>query len=168
MHIPCTMISVQDGNRGRHYVFVPYDCFYHVYDQAGMYKCAVQEKVDWILTMGDSQEREFVAIMKNINGSKAVGSATKFENVLCDPLRRIRVWSMRMPNLNRTTHAATCLHVLTVMQRCVTHSRVRRCLRTYRYCHYLYPSVSSCLFAPSSPPHCRLTSSCTTPPTTCA
>ena len=41
--------------------------------------CAMRKKVNWIHAMGDSQQREFVAIMKMIEGSD--GPATgKFEN----------------------------------------------------------------------------------------
>ena len=58
---------------------MPYSCYYHVYDREGLYRCAAETKTDWILTMGDSQEREFVAVMKNINGSTE--DATKFEDV---------------------------------------------------------------------------------------
>ena len=76
-------MRVQDGDRSRHWVFVPYDCYYHVYDREGLYRCAAETKTEWILTMGDSQEREFVAIMKNINGSHE--DATKFEDVRRDP-----------------------------------------------------------------------------------
>ncbi len=60
-------------------MYVPYDCYYHVYDKEALYKCAAETHTDWILAMGDSQEREFVAIMKNINGS--LDDATKFEEV---------------------------------------------------------------------------------------
>ena len=60
-------------------MWVPYDCYYHIYDKADLYRCAAETKTDWILTMGDSQEREFVAVMKNINGS--MDDATKFEDV---------------------------------------------------------------------------------------
>lgn len=44
-----------------------------------MFECTVKEKINWIHTMGDSQEREFVASMKTVNND--TGSATKFENV---------------------------------------------------------------------------------------
>jgi hypothetical protein len=62
-------------------VYVPYDCYYHVYDKEALYKCAAATHTDWVLAMGDSQEREFVAVMKNINGS--LDDATKFEDVRC-------------------------------------------------------------------------------------
>ena len=76
----CAYVPLQqNGDKSRHWVWVPYDCYYHLYDQAGLYRCAAETKTDWIATMGDSQEREFVAIMKNTNGSKEI--ATKFEDV---------------------------------------------------------------------------------------
>ena len=77
--VVCAACACQDGDRSRHWVFVPYDCYYHVYDKAALYKCAAATNVSWVLAMGDSQEREFVAIMKNINGS--LEDATKFEDV---------------------------------------------------------------------------------------
>ncbi len=60
-------------------MWVPFDCYYHLYDRDELYRCAAETDTKWILAMGDSQEREFVAIMKNINGSKEI--ATKFEEV---------------------------------------------------------------------------------------
>jgi hypothetical protein len=74
-----TAFLSQNGDTSRHWVFVPYDCYYHLYDREGLYRCAAETNTNWILSMGDSQEREFVAIMKNINGS--MESATKFEEV---------------------------------------------------------------------------------------
>ncbi len=74
-------MRVQDGDRSRHWVFVPYDCYYHVYDRDALYRCAAATNTDWVLAMGDSQEREFVAVMKNLNGSRE--DATKFEDVRC-------------------------------------------------------------------------------------
>ena len=61
----------------RDWVWVPYDCYYHLYSRKDVYKCAADTGIDWIHTMGDSQEREFVAHMKMMNGS--VEEATKFE-----------------------------------------------------------------------------------------
>ena len=58
-------------------MFVPYDCYYHLYNKDSLYQCAAATDVKWILTMGDSQEREFVGVMKNMNGS--THRATKFE-----------------------------------------------------------------------------------------
>ena len=74
-------MCVQDGDRSRHWVFVPYDCYYHVYDRDALYRCAAATNTEWVLAMGDSQEREFVALMKTLNGSRGV--VTKFEQVCC-------------------------------------------------------------------------------------
>ena len=43
-----------------------------------MYACAAKKDVKWIHAMGDSQQREFVAVMKMFNGTQI--EATKFEN----------------------------------------------------------------------------------------
>ena len=77
--IRCDSSDLQDGDKSRHWVFVPYDCYYVIYNKESLYKCAAATDTKWILAMGDSQEREFVAIMKNINGSRE--AATKFEDV---------------------------------------------------------------------------------------
>ena len=61
----------------RDWVWVPYDCYYHLYSREDAYACGEKTGIDWIHTMGDSQEREFVAHMKMMNGS--VEEATKFE-----------------------------------------------------------------------------------------
>jgi hypothetical protein len=58
---------------------VPYDCYYHMYSKKDVHACAVREKVKWLVAMGDSQEREFIAMMKMMNGT--VEEATKFESV---------------------------------------------------------------------------------------
>ncbi len=76
-------LALQNGDTSRHWVFVPYDCYYHMYDRQGLYRCAAETNTNWILAMGDSQEREFVAVMKNINGSTE--AATKFEDVRLVP-----------------------------------------------------------------------------------
>ena len=67
------------GDTSRHWTFVPYTCYYHLYDKSTLYQCAAATDTKWILTMGDSQEREFVGVMKNSNGSRL--PATKFEHV---------------------------------------------------------------------------------------
>jgi hypothetical protein len=69
----------QDGSLSRHWLWVPYDCYYHMYTREDMLECTAKENINWIHTMGDSQEREFVASMKTVNND--TGSATKFENV---------------------------------------------------------------------------------------
>ncbi len=78
-------MMLQSGSRERHWMFVPYDCYYHLYDRDGLYQCAAATNTKWIFTMGDSQEREFVGVMKNMNGS--THPATKFEHVRQCPLR---------------------------------------------------------------------------------
>ncbi len=50
-------------------MWVPYTCYYHLYSRDDLYACAERTGVDWILTMGDSQEREFVAQLKFMNSS---------------------------------------------------------------------------------------------------
>jgi hypothetical protein len=60
-------------------VFVPYDCYYHMYNRDDLNRCAAKEGVEWIHAMGDSQEREVIAMLKMINGSNH--DATKFEQV---------------------------------------------------------------------------------------
>jgi hypothetical protein len=56
-------------------------------------RCAAQSNIDWIVAMGDSQEREFVGMMKNYNGSKQ--PATKFPSV-CTSLK-----CLNMPHVFR-------------------------------------------------------------------
>jgi hypothetical protein len=73
---------MQSGDTSRHWVFVPYECYYHMYDKADLYRCAESNDIDWIVAMGDSQEREFVGMMKNYNGSQL--PATKFASVSSD------------------------------------------------------------------------------------
>ena len=58
-------------------MWVPYTCYYHLYSRDDVYRCAETDKLDWILAMGDSQEREFVAHFKMMNGT--VKETTKFE-----------------------------------------------------------------------------------------
>jgi hypothetical protein len=74
---PFWRVGLQDGNPSRNWVWVPYDCYYHLYSRDDVYNCAQKTGIDWIHTMGDSQEREFIAHMKMMNGS--VTSTTKFE-----------------------------------------------------------------------------------------
>ncbi len=75
--LQCLLVAVQDGSKDRLWVWVPYDCYYHLYSRADTYTCANKTGVDWILTMGDSQEREFIAQLKMMNGS--VQDTAKFE-----------------------------------------------------------------------------------------
>jgi hypothetical protein len=64
------------------WVWVPYACYYHLYSKEDLYSCASKKNVSWIHTQGDSQEREFVSMMKQVNGSKL--TVTKYEFVrLC-------------------------------------------------------------------------------------
>ena len=63
----------------RAWVWVPYDCYYHLYDKTDLYRCAAQENVGWIHAMGDSQEREFVSMLKQVNGSEI--TVTKYMSV---------------------------------------------------------------------------------------
>jgi hypothetical protein len=69
--------SSQDGNTRRNWIFVPYDCYYHLYSKENVYSCAQKTGVDWIHSVGDSQEREFVASFNMMNSS--VVGAKKFE-----------------------------------------------------------------------------------------
>lgn len=57
-------------------MWVPYDCYYHLYSKEDLYYCAAQDDVRWIHAMGDSQEREFVSMFKLVNGSTQ--SVTKY------------------------------------------------------------------------------------------
>ena len=63
----------------RTWVWVPYTCYYHLYDKAALYSCAVKDDVKWIHAQGDSQEREFVSMLKTVNGSDA--TYTKYQAV---------------------------------------------------------------------------------------
>ncbi len=50
-----------------------------MYSRDDVYRCAAKDNLKWLVAMGDSQEREFIAMMKMINGT--VEAATKFESV---------------------------------------------------------------------------------------
>lgn len=75
---PHAVVAVQDGSKDRSWLWVPYNCYYHLYSRDDTYTCAKKTGVDWILTMGDSQEREFIAQLKMMNGT--VQDTTKFED----------------------------------------------------------------------------------------
>ncbi len=61
------------------WIWVPHTCYYHLYDKQDLYTCAVKKDVDWIHAMGDSQEREFVSMLKMVNGSET--TYTKYDSV---------------------------------------------------------------------------------------
>jgi hypothetical protein len=69
----------QDVYVAKVWVWVPYSCYYHLYSKEELYSCAAKKKVSWIHTQGDSQEREFVSMMKQLNGSSI--SQTKYDQV---------------------------------------------------------------------------------------
>ena len=56
---------------------MPYTCYYHWYSKADLARCAQATNVDWVHTMGDSQEREFVAQLMMINAD--VRTVMKFD-----------------------------------------------------------------------------------------
>lgn len=58
-----------DGSVKKDWVWVPYDCYHHLYSKTDIYGCASKLDIDWIHAMGDSQEREFVSVLKMVNGS---------------------------------------------------------------------------------------------------
>jgi hypothetical protein len=58
-----------EGSEKRDWVWVPHDCYHHLYSKQDLYGCAAKTDVAWIHAMGDSQEREFVSVLKMINGS---------------------------------------------------------------------------------------------------
>lgn len=60
----------------RVWVWVPHDCYHHLYDKEDLYRCAAADDVSWIHAMGDSQERELVSMLKQVNGSLI--TATKY------------------------------------------------------------------------------------------
>jgi hypothetical protein len=51
------------------WVWVPYTCYYHLYSKEDLFNCAKRANIDWIHTIGDSQQREFVSMLKQVNGS---------------------------------------------------------------------------------------------------
>ena len=61
------------------WVWTPYTCYYHLYSKADLYACAARTDTSWIHTWGDSQEREFVSMLKLVNGSQH--TITKYEQV---------------------------------------------------------------------------------------
>ncbi len=98
-------------------MWVPYTCYYHLYSRDDLYACAERTGVDWILSMGDSQEREFVAQLKNINGS--VHDTTKFEQVdfIMHGSHSLRVtWQFYMSSLQWTNLTLHTRHFSTDQQ----------------------------------------------------
>lgn len=53
----------------RHWVFVPFECYYHLYTIADVSCCAAENNLRWTLVMGDSPVREIFGNMLNFNGS---------------------------------------------------------------------------------------------------
>ena len=45
----------QDGTRERRWMWVPYACYYHLYNKESLFQCAAASNVSWIVDMGDSQ-----------------------------------------------------------------------------------------------------------------
>jgi hypothetical protein len=63
-------------------MWVPYTCYHHMYSKEDVLRCANDTGVNWIHIMGDSQEREFVSMLKKANGTVGtVGAAAKFMQV---------------------------------------------------------------------------------------
>jgi hypothetical protein len=75
----CDMVFRQKSYPSREWMWVPYTCYYHMYSKHDLYTCANETGVNWIHVMGDSQEREFVSMLKKANGT--LGIATKFFQV---------------------------------------------------------------------------------------
>ena len=61
------------------WLYIPHDCYFHMFSKEDIYTCGGRDKVDWIHAMGDSQEREFVSMMKMVNGS--TDTYTKYQAV---------------------------------------------------------------------------------------
>jgi hypothetical protein len=53
----------------RHWVFVPFTCYYHLYSIQEAGCCAADRKVLWSLIMGDSPIRELFGNLLNFNGT---------------------------------------------------------------------------------------------------
>jgi len=53
----------------RHWVFVPFECYYHLYTISEVSCCATENNLKWTLVMGDSPVREIFGNMLNFNGS---------------------------------------------------------------------------------------------------
>jgi hypothetical protein len=63
-------VSAMDWNGAtRHWVFVPFSCYYHLYAIQDVGCCAARLGVKWALVMGDSPVREIFGNMLNFNGS---------------------------------------------------------------------------------------------------
>ena len=77
--IECACVLVQHFWLARTWLWVPYSCYYHLFSKSDLYRCADTEKVSWIHAMGDSQEREFVSMLKMVNGSEQ--TYTKYQAV---------------------------------------------------------------------------------------
>ena len=78
----CVMV-LQDGDKSRDWVWVPYTCYYHYYSKADMAVCANRTGLKWLHAAGDSQQREFIAHLKMVHLGDAV-QAAKFEQVWVD------------------------------------------------------------------------------------
>jgi DNA polymerase II small subunit/DNA polymerase delta subunit B len=73
---------MQDVYVAKVWVWVPYSCYYHLYSKEELYSCAAKKKVSWIHTQGDSQEREFVSMMKMTNNSVDGVEPGRYEEVM--------------------------------------------------------------------------------------
>ena len=49
------------------WVWVPYTCYYHWYSKGDAIRCADATNTSWVVTIGDSQPREFMAAMIELN-----------------------------------------------------------------------------------------------------
>ncbi len=78
----CFVCDVQfEEVQKNNWVYVPHDCYHHLYSKNDFYGCSVKSGVNWIHAMGDSQEREVVSVIKMLNGS--LTSTTKYIAVGC-------------------------------------------------------------------------------------
>ena len=56
----CTGILPRGDQRPR-WLWVPYDCYYHVFSQDDIGSCAASQQLQWLHVMGDEQQSSFLA-----------------------------------------------------------------------------------------------------------
>ena len=55
-----SVISQQNEKSNEKFIWIPYQCFLHFYDENNFKKCALKKEINWIHVIGDSLTREFI------------------------------------------------------------------------------------------------------------
>ena len=55
-----SVISQQNEKSNEKFIWIPYQCFLHFYDENNFKKCTLEKEINWIHVIGDSLTREFI------------------------------------------------------------------------------------------------------------